>query len=86
MTDGHKQLKRWVKHCFDTQQEAANFLQIPKFDAVALNKIINTNRIPELEKLHIFEEKAGIPIRAWMRTSRLAELTSAWSPTAKKAK
>lgn len=86
MTEGHKQLQRWVKGGFDTQQDAAAYLNIPGISPIVLNKLLRTDRRPELEKLILIEDKAGIPIRAWADASRLDKLATPPIRSAKKGR
>ena len=68
MNSGRKQLRSWIFRRGITQQEAADMLGI---HFTTINKILNTNRVPEVPMLDKIEQVCGIPIREWARDTKV---------------
>lgn len=89
MESGRKQFREWIERRFKgssrPQRDAVELLAIPGGDEHWLSKILNTDRMPEPERLAIIEEKTGIPMRAWV-ASQLdeSELVAARNPRKRK--
>jgi plasmid maintenance system antidote protein VapI len=67
MKPGHIQFAEWMKRRGFSQRETARFLG---WHETFISKIVKGSRVPGLASAVKIERHTGIPVKAWMSSSR----------------